>query len=91
MVSYIYNIYIFIYRIIVYPLKVEAFENCFAGWTPMATWSKPQVPLYLDATAGLRELHDRDRDEAGGESREPHPIHPEPFGNLRSLMVCEDV
>ena len=68
---YWYHIYIFIYCIIVYPcLSTESWsvwiENCFAnGWTPMATLSKPQVPLYLGATAGLRELHDRDRDEAG--------------------------
>lgn len=29
-----------------------------------------QVPLYLDATAGLRELHDRDRDEVMAATRE---------------------
>ena len=40
------------------------------GWTPIAA---NQVPLYLGATAGLRELHDRDRDEAGAQ--------PEAFGN----------
>ena len=34
--------------------------------------SKPQVPLYLGATAGLRELHDRDRDEAGESPSRKH-------------------